>query len=53
MKYINCFIVVLVLVVFLIGCIDVDNVIKVLFLSGFINIEIIGYNWFGCFENDF
>lgn len=53
MKYINSSIAALVLAVSLVGCTDADNATKVLSSSGFTNIEITGYNWFGCSENDF
>lgn len=50
MKYINRSIAALVLAVSLVGCTDADNATKVLSSSGFTNIEITGYNWFGCSE---
>lgn len=53
MKYINRSIAALVLAVSLVGCTDADNATKILSSSGFTNIEITGYNWFGCSENDF
>ena len=53
MKYVNRYISALVLSVSLVGCTYADNATKVLSSSGFTNIEITGYNWFGCSVNDF
>lgn len=35
------------------GCTDADNAERILESNGYSNIQITGYNWFGCSEDDF
>ncbi len=35
------------------GCTDADNATRILDDNGYTNIQITGYNWFGCSEDDF
>ncbi len=53
MKYINRSIAALVLAVSLTGCTDADNAVRVLDANGYEQIQITGYNWFGCSKDDF
>ena len=53
MKYINRSIAALVLAVSLAGCTDADNAVRVLDANGYEQIQITGYNWFGCSKDDF
>lgn len=40
-------------VVALSGCTDAENANRILENNGYENIQITGYNWFGCSEDDF
>lgn len=40
-------------VIGLAGCTDADNAHRILENSGYDNVQITGYNWFGCSEDDF
>ncbi|QPI13834.1 hypothetical protein MYO4S_00078 [Serratia phage 4S] len=42
-----------VMVFSLTACTDADNATRLLEANGFDNIEITGYDWFGCSEDDF
>ncbi|ABX11030.1 gp39.1 hypothetical protein [Escherichia phage JS98] len=53
MKYVNRSIAALVLAVSLVGCTDADNATRVLDANGYEQIQITGYNLFGCSEDDF